>query len=140
MLQGFGPLEATIVLLNGAGGLLVAATMKYADAIVKCFASALAIIVSTLLSVPLFDFRTNDTFLLGGACTVIATSLYAWAPAWTLPSLLNQGSPFLAGSRQAGSETELQIKETEPLFIPSEANLASVCSSEDAATEGGKSK
>ena len=30
--------------------------MKYADAIVKCFASALAIIAATLLSVPLFGF------------------------------------------------------------------------------------
>ena len=54
-------------LLNGAGGLLIAATMKYADAIVKCFANALAIIVSTLLSVPLFGFHMSDTFLVGGS-------------------------------------------------------------------------
>ena len=42
-----------VVLLNSAGGLLVAATMKYADNIVKCFATAIAIVAGApLLSPP----------------------------------------------------------------------------------------
>ena len=84
MLQGVGALEWSIVVVNGAGGLLIAAVMKYADAIVKCFANALAIVLGALLSVPLFGFQMNGTFLAGGAFTVVATSLYAWAPQWQL--------------------------------------------------------
>lgn len=57
LLQGFGPIEWGIVLVNGLGGLLIAATMKYADAIVKCFANALAIILGAAISVPLFGLH-----------------------------------------------------------------------------------
>jgi len=88
MLQGFGTLEWSIVVVNGAGGLLIAAVMKYADAVVKCFANALAIVLGTVLSVPLFGFQMTGMFLVGGAFTVIATSLYAWAPQWELAALL----------------------------------------------------
>ena len=54
--QGFNDIVWLVVIVNGLGGLLVAATMKYADNIVKCFATALAIISGTLLSVPIFGF------------------------------------------------------------------------------------
>ena len=48
-----------VVLLNSAGGLLVAATMKYADNVVKCFATAIAILLGTLLSVSYRVVRTK---------------------------------------------------------------------------------
>ena len=51
VMQGFDAVVWVVVLLNGLGGLLVAAVMKYADTIVKCFAAALAILSGTLLSV-----------------------------------------------------------------------------------------
>ncbi|KAL3897537.1 MAG: hypothetical protein SGPRY_013030, partial [Prymnesium sp.] len=47
-LAGFDLVVWFIVMLNGLGGLLVAATMKYSDNIVKCFAAALAILSGTL--------------------------------------------------------------------------------------------
>ena len=71
-----------IVILNGLGGLLVAATMKYADNIVKCFAAGLAILAGTLLSVPIFGFELHSIFMLGVACTISASTVYAWAPDW----------------------------------------------------------
>ena len=80
MLQGFDGVVWTVVLLNSCGGLLVAAVMKYADNIVKCFAAALAILSGTLISVPLFNFLPSRLFALGGLCTVSATVLYSWAP------------------------------------------------------------
>ena len=80
VLHGFDHVVWTIVLLNGIGGLLVAATMKYADNIVKCFAAALAILSATLLSAMLFDFKLSATFSMGLLCTVLATTLYSWAP------------------------------------------------------------
>ena len=68
------------MVLNGLGGLLVAATMKYADNIVKCFAAALAILSGTLLSVPIFGFELSPIFAVGVACTICASILYSWAP------------------------------------------------------------
>lgn len=80
-LQGFDAVVWLVVLLNGLGGLLVAATMKYADNIVKCFAAALAILTGTLLSVPVFGFELSPSFAAGVGCTAVASTLYAWAPA-----------------------------------------------------------
>jgi hypothetical protein len=39
----------TVAIMGAAGGLLVAATLKYADAILKTLASAGAIVIATLL-------------------------------------------------------------------------------------------
>eukprot|EP00966_Prymnesium_polylepis_P019157 441384-Prymnesium_polylepis.1 len=80
LLAGFDGVVWLIVVLNGLGGLLVAATMKYADNIVKCFAAALAILSGTVLSVPIFGFELSSLFLLGSGCTILASILYAWAP------------------------------------------------------------
>ena len=80
VLHGFDAVVWCIVFLNGLGGLLVAATMKYADNIVKCFAAALAILSGTLLSVPIFGFELQPLFATGVAVTVTASVLYSWAP------------------------------------------------------------
>lgn len=80
LLHGFDRVVWAIVVLNGMGGLLVAATMKYADNIVKCFAAALAILSGTLLSVPIFGFELQPLFAIGVACTIAASILYSWAP------------------------------------------------------------
>jgi len=80
MLQGFDSIVWIIVVLNGLGGLLVAATMKYADNIAKCFATAIAIVSGTILSVPIFNFELAPIFGIGATCTVIASSLYSAAP------------------------------------------------------------
>jgi hypothetical protein len=80
MLQGFGAVEWGIVLVNGAGGLLIAATMKYADSIVKCFANALAIISGTMFSVPIFGFRPSGLFGYGACMAIAASVIYSWAP------------------------------------------------------------
>jgi UDP-sugar transporter A1/2/3 len=79
---GFDRVVWSVVLINGVGGLLVAATMKYADNIVKCFATALAIIFGTFLSVPIFGFEFSRAFLVGAGLTVFASTLYAWAPVY----------------------------------------------------------
>lgn len=86
LLAGFDGVVWTVVVLNGVGGLLVAATMKYADNIAKCFAAALAILTGTLLSVPLFSFRLSPLFSAGALLTIVASVLYAWAPVLSRPS------------------------------------------------------
>jgi len=97
LFHGFGPVVWSVVLLNGCGGLLVAATMKYADNIVKCFAAALAIICGMLLSVPIFHLELNPVFLGGAGLTVVATVLYARKPALSWATL---GMPTHRGAER----------------------------------------
>ena len=69
IMQGFDNVVVwLVVLLIGVGGLLVAATMKYADNIAKCFATAIAIVSGTLCSVPLFHFALTPIFSVGAMC------------------------------------------------------------------------
>jgi len=122
LLQGFDSVVWTVVLLNSCGGLLVAAVMKYADNIVKCFAAALAIVSGTLISVPLFDFHPSRLFAVGGFCTVSATVLYSWAPTqwpegWTRAGRQQQ-------RRRETASLELEALDAqEPLVEGGEAKL-----------------
>mmetsp|Transcript_25001 Transcript_25001/g.30239 ORF Transcript_25001/g.30239 Transcript_25001/m.30239 type:complete len:340 (+) Transcript_25001:115-1134(+) len=59
--------------MGALGGLLVAYVMRYLDNVVKNFATTCAILVSTLLSVPLFGFVISLQFVLGAI--VVACSL-----------------------------------------------------------------
>jgi solute carrier family 35 (UDP-sugar transporter), member A1/2/3 len=76
-LYGYGPAVWSVVCLQAAGGLLVAAVMKYADNILKGFATAMSIICSCLLSVLLFGFQPSGMFLSGASLVLGAIYLYS---------------------------------------------------------------
>jgi solute carrier family 35 (UDP-sugar transporter), member A1/2/3 len=68
---------ATIVAVLGSlGGLLVAASLKYADSILKTLATAGAIIVSTFLGYLFLDGPFSHEVVLGSLVTVIAILNY----------------------------------------------------------------
>jgi UDP-sugar transporter A1/2/3 len=119
-LHGFDSIVWAIVVLNGVGGLLVAATMKYADNIAKCFAVALAIVSGTLLAVPLFDFTLSSVFGAGAICTVVASTIFSLAPD-RLPLIggasLGPRSPSKAASAAKILE-ELESAPTPPEHVP----------------------
>ena len=75
--QGWGSLVVAIVLVQAAGGLIVAMVVKYADNIVKGFATALSIVLCGVLSSQLFHFTPSMKFLLGSLMVVAASSMYA---------------------------------------------------------------
>ena len=58
------------------GGLIVAVVVKYADNILKGFATSISIVLSCLASVILFDFIITTTFVLGAVFVIYATYLY----------------------------------------------------------------
>lgn len=80
VLRGFDGVVWLIVAVNSLGGLIVAATIKYADNIVKCFATGIAVASSSVLSVPIFGFELSSRFCAGAACTILASAMYARAP------------------------------------------------------------
>ena len=88
LLHGFTPKVWGMVLNNAVGGLLVAMVIKYADNLMKGFASALATVCATFMSVPLFGFEIGFVFMVGVFMVVYSTLLYggqAKLPAETLP-------------------------------------------------------
>ncbi|XP_068588214.1 UDP-galactose translocator [Cebidichthys violaceus] len=66
------------VIFNQAfGGLLVAVVVKYADNILKGFATSFSIIVSTAMSVYLFDFQVDLLFMAGAGLVIGAVYMYS---------------------------------------------------------------
>ncbi|KAL1131282.1 hypothetical protein AAG570_010900 [Ranatra chinensis] len=69
-----------LVILQATGGLLVALVVKYADNILKGFATSLAIVISCVASVYLFGFHITFTFVFGAACVMFSIFLYGYTP------------------------------------------------------------
>lgn len=67
----------TVVIVQAAGGLIVALVVKYADNVLKVFATSFSIIFSCLVSAMLFDFRPNLSFSIGATLVMVSTVLYA---------------------------------------------------------------
>ena len=65
------------VILLAIGGLIIAMVLKYADNIMKAFGNAASIIVSTILSVFLFDFRITRNFVFGCVLVIVAIVMYS---------------------------------------------------------------
>lgn len=69
-----------LVLLQAGGGLIVAMVVKYADNILKGFATSLAIIISCIASIYLFDFYLTFQFALGASLVILSIFLYGYVP------------------------------------------------------------
>lgn len=75
--QGYNWATWLAILMQSAGGLIVAAVLKFADNILKCFGNAVAIILSCLISYYfLNDFSPNVFFVFGAGLVVFATYAY----------------------------------------------------------------
>lgn len=79
MFQGYNTLTWVVVALQALGGLVIAAVIKYADNILKGFATSLSIILSTLISYFwLQDFVPTSVFFMGAVLVIVATFLYGY--------------------------------------------------------------
>ena len=72
----YNPLVWMVISQQAVGGLIVALVVRYADNILKGFATSFSIILSCLASVPLFDYTITSTFTLGTVLVIIAIYLY----------------------------------------------------------------
>ena len=66
-----------VISLQAFGGLLVAVVVKYADNILKGFATSLAIVLSCIVSVFLFEFHITVKFAVGAGLVILAVYLYS---------------------------------------------------------------
>lgn len=73
---GWTAMVWTVVTVQAVGGLIVAVVVKYADNVLKVFATSFSIIVSCFVSAFLFDFRPNLNFVLGTVLVLASTVMY----------------------------------------------------------------
>lgn len=74
---GYSVLVWSVVVIQAVGGLIVAVVVKYADNVLKTFASSFGIVISCIVSALFFDFRPNFAFLCGSSLVVLSTVLYS---------------------------------------------------------------
>lgn len=84
--RGYDHLVCMVVVVNALGGMVVAMVIKYADNILKGFATGISTLLSTLCSVVLFGFEPNILFAFGAAVVIFSTFVYSSAkdilPSW----------------------------------------------------------
>lgn len=84
---GYDSFVYFLVLLQAGGGLIVAVVVKYADNILKGFATSLAIVLSCMVSIYLFSFQLTLQFSFGTILVIISVFLYGHDPSKNNKSL-----------------------------------------------------
>jgi len=85
-LHGYDSFVWFTVAQNALGGLLVAVVVKYADNILKGFACSLAIIITCVASIFIFDFTLSFQFSVGAVLVIGSIFLYGYQPPPTRPT------------------------------------------------------
>lgn len=68
------------ILLQSGGGLIVAVVVKYADNILKGFATSAAIVLSCIVSIYFFNFQLSLQFVTGATLVIISVYMYGKYP------------------------------------------------------------
>lgn len=66
-----------VICLQSFGGLVVAVVVKYADNILKGFATSGAIIISCIAAIYFFDFHLSIQFFVGATLVIISVFMYS---------------------------------------------------------------
>ncbi|XP_014292115.1 UDP-N-acetylglucosamine transporter [Halyomorpha halys] len=75
--HGYDYFIAYLIVLQAAGGMIICLIIKYADNILKGFATSLAIVISGVASVFLFDLRITTLLTTGAALVIGSIILYS---------------------------------------------------------------
>ena len=82
-LSGFDAYANSLVVLNAAGGLVVAVVVKYGDNVLKNFTTGCSVILGTIISVFLFDFHLTAQFAWGATLVMFSAYIYGTPPPLT---------------------------------------------------------
>jgi len=74
--HGYTPIVFIMILNHALSGIAVSLVMKFADNIVKVYSTSVAMVLTTLVSIPLFGFRLTLPFVLGTSVTSVAVFLH----------------------------------------------------------------
>lgn len=73
---GFTTLTWLCIVLQVQGGLLVAVVVKFANNILKGFATSMAIVISTVASMFMFNFNLTPSFIFGASMVIGSVMMY----------------------------------------------------------------
>lgn len=74
---GYDYVVWTVICLQSFGGLVVAVVVKYADNILKGFATSGAIIISCIAAIYFFDFHLSLQFFVGAMLVIVSVFMYS---------------------------------------------------------------
>jgi UDP-galactose transporter len=97
---GYTPLVWIVVAVQAAGGLIVAVVVKYADNVLKVFATSFSIVISCIIAAFMKDFHPNVSFMIGASLVVMATAMYSSPERQRKPVL-----PVLANTSTSSSSS-----------------------------------
>ncbi|ETN77003.1 UDP-galactose transporter [Necator americanus] len=80
MLYGFDWAVWVTIAISAFGGLVVAVVIKFADNILKAFATSFAIVLNCILAYFLFNFRPTMFFVVGACFVIGAVFVYSIYP------------------------------------------------------------
>ena len=76
---GYRGITFVMILNHALSGLAVSMVMKYANNITKVYSTSVAMLLTTLISIPLFGFEVSLPFLLGSGVVTVAVFLHSQA-------------------------------------------------------------
>lgn len=80
LFYGFHADTWAVILIQACGGLLTGVVIKYAGNILKGFANALAILTTSFISIPLFNYHPDSRFWAAVVCVCAASVMYGAPP------------------------------------------------------------
>jgi len=86
--HGYDMFVIYLIILQAGGGLLVAIVVKYADNVLKGFATSVAIILSCIVSILFLDFYLSIQFAFGTSFVIASIFLYGYQPSKPIKSTL----------------------------------------------------
>jgi len=98
-----------VICLNSLGGLLTAVVIKFAGNILKGFATALALISTSLISIPMLGFSPAALFWVGLVAVILSTFMYSTSPFTQLIARLLK-PPEHSGAEELDDAETLQAK------------------------------
>jgi len=112
----WSPVSVCLVILGGAGGLLVALAIKHADAIMKSMAAAFSLVIVVGVEMSLLGAPADMVVCLAAAIGIISLQVYQDAPKAAPPEASSKSrgvSKQESGKNEAFSDMELDVQEAQ---------------------------
>ena len=88
---GMSMSSGIVIVLQAAGGLVIAVVVRYTDNIAKAFATSVSMIISSTLTIFFFDFHPPLIFFIGAGLVGMAVRFYSAKPGdWLVETVLVQ--------------------------------------------------
>lgn len=84
LFHGFHPDTWGVIFIQAIGGLLTAVVIKFAGNILKGFATAFALMSTSLISIPMLGFMPTAVFWVGLLAVCVSTMMYSTSPVTAL--------------------------------------------------------